>query len=57
MAIINEYHRRVTEQKKNSVAAWQKQPMSRSERLNQFKRLREHRIARESKSMRSDGMQ
>lgn len=57
MAIINEYHRRVTEQKKNSVAAWQKQPMSRAERLNQFKCLRERRIARESKSMPSGDMQ
>ncbi len=57
MAIINEYHRQVTEQKKNSVAAWQKQPMSRAERLNQFKRLRERRIARESKSMPSGDMQ
>ena len=56
MATINEYHRRVTEQKQASVAAWQKQPMSRAERLSQFKRLRERRIARESKSMPSGDM-
>lgn len=49
MAKITQHHRQVTEQKKASVAFWQKHPLSLAERLNQFKRLREQRIARESK--------
>lgn len=40
MAKITEYHRQVTAQKMASVAFWQKHPMSRTECLNQFKRLR-----------------
>lgn len=57
MAKITEYHRQVTAQKMASVAFWQKHPMSRTERLNQFKRLREQRLARESQSMHSKDMQ
>lgn len=56
MAKITEYHRQVTAQKMASVAFWQKHPMSRTECLNQFKRLREQRLARESKSMHSKDM-
>lgn len=51
MTKITEYHRQVTAQKQASVAFWQKHPMSRTECLNQFKRLREQRLARESKSI------
>lgn len=57
MANITEHHRQVTEAKKASVAFWQKHPMSLSERLSQFKRLRERRLARESKSTLSENMQ
>lgn len=57
MAKITEYHRQVTEQKKASVAFWQKHPMSRIERLDQFKRLWEQRLARESKLMHSEDTQ
>ena len=35
--------------KMKSVAYWTKHPMSREECLNQFKRLREQRLSRESK--------
>lgn len=57
MAKITEYHRQVTAQKLASVAFWQKHPMSHEECVKQFKRLREQRLARESKSMRSENMQ
>lgn len=49
MAKMNKYHIEVTKQKKNSVAYWQKHPLSLSERLKQFEHLREQRLARESR--------
>ena len=42
---------------KNSVAYWQKHPLSLSERLKQFKNLREQRFAREAKLLRSEPLQ
>lgn len=54
MAKITEYHRQVTAQKMASVAFWQKHPMSHEECVKQFKRLREQRLARESKLMHSE---
>ena len=44
---LNEYHYRVTMEKQKSVAYWQQHPISHDECLNQFKRLREQRLARE----------
>jgi hypothetical protein len=49
MTILNSYHRKVTQEKMNSVAYWQLHPISHEECLSQFKRLREQRLARESK--------
>ena len=56
MKTINEYHKQAIEKKKKSVADWQKRPLSLKECLNQFKRLREQRLARESKFMPSSNM-
>ena len=47
--ILNDYHKKVTMEKMKSVAYWQQHPISHEECLNQFKRLREQRLARESK--------
>ena len=47
---LNEYHHMVTIEKMKSVAYWQQHPISHDKCLNQFKRLREQRLARESKS-------
>lgn len=49
MEKLNQYHRQIIAKKMKSVAYWTKQPMSREECLNQFKRLREQRLSRESK--------
>ncbi|WP_165154732.1 hypothetical protein [Parabacteroides sp. ZJ-118] len=49
MTQLNERHLLDIEAKKRSIASWQRQPLSLTERLSQFKRLREQRIARESK--------
>ena len=49
MEKLNQYHRQIIAKKMKSVAYWTKHPMSREECLNQFKRLREHRLSRESK--------
>ena len=46
--ILNNYHRRVTEEKMKSVASWQQHPISHEACLTQFRRLREQRLARES---------
>lgn len=54
---LTENHKRAIERKLRSVAYWQKHPLSQEECLNQFKRLREQRIARESKLMHSTGLQ
>jgi hypothetical protein len=45
---LNEYHHMVTIEKMKSVAYWQQHPISHEKCLNQFKRLREQRLARES---------
>lgn len=50
MPELNEYHLWMLEQTKKSVAYWTEHPMSPEECSNQFKRLREQRIARESRS-------
>ena len=49
MTALNNYHRRVTLEKMNTVAYWQQHPISHEACLIQFKRLREQRLARESK--------
>lgn len=57
MGKLNEHHLLDIEAKKRSIASWQRQPLSLTERLNQFKRLREQRIARESKLRLSENLQ
>ena len=47
---INNNHREAIERKLRSVDYWRRHPMSLQECLLQFKRLREQRFARESKS-------
>ncbi len=49
MTKLNDYHLKVTQEKMKSVAYWQQHPISHEECLSQFKRLREQRLARESK--------
>ena len=49
MEKLNQYHRQIIAKKMKSVAYWTKHPMSREECFNQFKRLREQRLSRESK--------
>ena len=49
--ILNDYHKKIMEEKIRSVESWSKLKLSHEECLNQFKRLREQRIARESKSL------
>ena len=49
--ILNDYHKKINKVKLQSVASWSKLKLSHKECLNQFKRLREQRIARESKSL------
>lgn len=49
--ILNDYHKKINEVKLQSVESWSKLKLSHKECLNQFKRLREQRIARESKSL------
>ena len=56
MTLINDYHKQLIVRKKKSVAEWQKHPLSLEECLAQFKRLREQRLARESKFMPSSNM-
>lgn len=57
MAKMTSHHKQMTELKKASVAFWQKHPLSLAERLKQFRRLREQRLARESKLMNSANLQ
>ena len=47
---LNDYHKKINAIKMEAVASWSKLKLSREECSNQFKRLREQRIARESKS-------
>lgn len=47
---LNDYHKMTNSMKMESVKSWSKLKLSREECSNQFKRLREQRIARESKS-------
>ncbi len=49
--ILNDYHKKINKVKLQSVASWSKLKLSHKECLNQFKRLREQRIARESRSL------
>lgn len=46
---LNEYHKKSNAEKLKSMASWKKLKLSHEECLNQFKRLREQRLARESK--------
>ena len=46
---LNDYHKKVNAQMKKSMAYWREHPLSLEECLAQFKRLREQRLARESK--------
>ncbi len=46
---LNEYHKKVNAQKQKSMEYWREHPLSLEECLNQFKRLREQRLARESR--------
>ena len=46
---LNDYHKKVNAQKMASMAYWREHPLSLEECLAQFKRLREQRLARESK--------
>lgn len=48
---LNEYHKKINAIKIKSVESWSKLSLSREECSNQFKRLRELRLARESKSL------
>ena len=45
---LNDYHKKVNAQMQKSMAYWREHPLE--ECLAQFKRLRERRLARESKS-------
>ncbi len=49
MPELNEYHKKVLEEKKAYVTYSIKHPMSLEQRLSQCKRLREQRLARESR--------
>ena len=46
---LNDYHKKVNAQMQKSMAYWREHPLSLEECLAQFKRLREQRLARESK--------
>nr|WP_297058538.1 hypothetical protein [Prevotella sp.] len=46
---LNDYHKKVNAQKMASMAYCREHPLSLEEGLAQFKRLREQRLARESK--------
>ena len=50
MPELNEYHKKVMQEKIAYIAYSQQHPRSLEERLNQCRRLREQRLARESKS-------
>ncbi len=47
--VLNDYHKRINAIKLQSVESWRKLNLSHKECSNQFKRLREQRLARESK--------
>lgn len=49
--ILNDYHKKINAIKQQSVESWSRLNLSRKECSNQFKRLREQRLARESKSL------
>lgn len=46
---LNDYHKKINAIKLQSIASWRKLKLSHVECSNQFKRLREQRLARESK--------
>lgn len=48
---MTRYHQESIAKKKASIASWRKQPLKPEEYRAQFKKLREQRFARESKSM------
>lgn len=53
---MTKYHQETIVRKRKSIASWKLQPLKPEEYQAQFKRLREQRLARESKSMgESDG--
>ena len=47
---MTKYHQESIAKKKASIECWKKHPLSPEEYRSQFKRLREQRFARESKS-------
>ncbi|MDE6549755.1 MAG: hypothetical protein K2L22_12285 [Muribaculaceae bacterium] len=47
---MTKYHEESIAKKKASIECWKKQPLKPEEYRSQFKRLREQRLARESKS-------
>ncbi len=42
---LNDYHKKVNAEKKESMAYWRAHPLSRKECLNQLRLLREQRLA------------
>lgn len=48
---MTKYHQELIAKKKASIESWKKQLLSPEEYRLQFKRLREQRLARESKSL------
>ncbi len=48
---MTRYHQELIAKKKASIASWRKQPLKPDEYRLQFRKLREQRLARESKSM------
>ena len=46
---LNEYHKKVNAQMQKRMAYWREHPLSLEECLAQLKRLREQRLARESR--------
>lgn len=48
---MTRYHQETIAKKKASIASWRQQPLKPEEYRAQFKKLREQRLARESKSL------
>ena len=48
---MTRYHQESIAKKKASIASWKQHPLKPEEYLEQFKKLRAQRLARESKSM------
>ena len=46
---LTDYNKKIIAEKMKAMAYWREHPLSLEECLNQFKRLREQRLARESR--------